>query len=70
VLEAHGKVLFAHGKQRLCCVLHTANGTRQTGVSKEVLCRVPFIERMAKSLSSAKKHSAIFFQKTDFKNRK
>ena len=47
----HGKGSFAHD---VCC-------TRQIGVGKEVLCRAPFIRHMAKSLPSAKKHSAKIF---------
>ena len=45
-------------QQTICRVLHTAKGTRQIGVGKEVLCRVPFIGHTTKSLPSAKKHSA------------
>jgi hypothetical protein len=48
VPKTHGKGLFAHGK-------------RQTGVGKEILCRVPFIGHTANSLPSAKKHSAKKF---------
>ena len=60
VPKAHDKSLFAHGKTfTVCC-------TRQTGVGKEVLCRVLFIGHIAKSLPSAKKHSAKKFLENRF----
>jgi len=55
VPEAHDKGQNTHGKKFVMCC------TRQIGVGKEVVCRVPFIEHTAKSLPSAKKHSAKIF---------
>ena len=47
-------------------MLVTANNTRQTNVGKGNLCRVLFFEHTAKSLPSAKKHTANNFSENLF----
>jgi len=58
VCQKHTAKAFLHTAKPLPCVAH---GKQQTGVGKEVLCRVPFIGYTANSLPSAKKHSAKKF---------
>ena len=54
-------------RQRVCRVLHSANDSRQTLLRQTLVCRVFFVVHSAKTLPSAKKHSANFFYKIKIK---